>query len=230
MEFEINDAEFLESAVGADFRGTDGAFENAGDFREGEFLETAEEEDFAVVTIKTGESGVEEGVIVAGGSGFPGVGTVVGVVLEVGGIGGVRGGVGLAEMVGGAAAGEVIHPGGEAAFVAVGVSVFEHALEDDLRDILGGGAVAGELYEEAKERAMMAFKEFAERVQLAAAHGKHEFVIGSGSERVHGGDEVVCGLISREWKRIDRNIGSGGEHGRSVEASAWRRLPRETRP
>lgn len=184
--------------MGAHFGGTDGAFENAGDFCEGEFLEAAEEENFTVVAIEAREGGVEEGVIVAGGGGFTGVGTVVGVVLEIDRIGGVRRGVGLAEMVRGAAAGEVIHPRGEAALVAVGVAVFEHALEDDLRDIFGGGAVASEFYEEAEERTMMAFKEFAERVQLAATHGEHEFVIGSRSEGVHGGDEVVCGLISRE--------------------------------
>ncbi len=198
MEFEIDNAEFLERAVGADFGGADGAFENAGDFGEREFLKTAEEEDFAIVAIEAGEGSVEEGVIVARGGGFTGVGTVVGVVLEIDGIGGVRGGVGLAEVIRGAAAGEVIHPRGEAAFVAVGMAVFEHALEDDLRDILGSGAVAGKFHEEAEERAMMAFKEFAERVQLTAAHGEHEFVIGGGGEGVHGGDEVVCGVINRE--------------------------------
>lgn len=184
--------------MGADFGGTDRAFEDARDFGEGEFLKAAEEEDFAVVAIKAGERGVEERVIVAGGGGFPGVGALIGVMLEIDGIGGVRRGVGLAEVVRGAATGEVIHPRGEAAFVAISMAVFEHALENDLGDVLGGGAMTGEFYEEAKERTMMAFKEFAERVQLTAAHGEHELVIGGGGEGVHGGDEVVCGVINRE--------------------------------
>jgi hypothetical protein len=204
----------VEGAVGADFGGTDGAFEDARDLGEGEFLKTTEEEDFAITALEAGEGGVEKGVIVAGRSGFAGVRTVVGVMLKIHRIGGVRGCVGFAEVVRCAATGEVIHPSGEAAFVAVGVAVFEHALEDDLGDVLGAGAIAGELHEETEKWTVMTFKEFSERVQLAAAHSEHEFVIGAGGEGVHGGDRVVFEGINREQARIDRNIWSGGEHGR----------------
>lgn len=205
--------------MGADFGGPDGAFEDAGDLGEGEFLETAEKEDLAIIAIEAGEGGVEKGVIVAGRGGFAGVGSVVGVVLKICRIGGVRGGVGFAEVVRCAATSEVIHPSGEAAFVAVSMAVFEHALEDDLRDILGGSAMPREFYKETEERAMMAFKEFAERIQLTAAHGEHEFVIGARCEGVHGGDGVVFEGINREQARIDRNIWSGGEHGRWASAA-----------
>ena len=59
-------------------------------------------------------------------------------------------------MIGGAPAGEVVHPGGEAAVIAIRVAVFEHPLEHRLRDVLGGRAVAGQLGEEAEERAVVA--------------------------------------------------------------------------
>ena len=58
--------------------------------------------------------------------------------MKIRGIGRLRGGVGFAEMVRGAAAREVIHPGGEAAVVAIGVAVFQHPLKNNLGDILGG--------------------------------------------------------------------------------------------
>lgn len=201
----------------ADLGGADGAFEDARDFGEREFLEAAQEEHLAIAVIEAAEGGAEEGVVVAGGGGLAGVGAVVGVMMEVGGIGGVGRGVGLAEVVGGAAAGEVIHPGGEAAVVAVGVAVFEHALEDDLGDVLGGGAVAGELDQEAEERAVVPFEEFAERVEPAIPDGEHQGMIGKRRVcgRVHGSDDVVGKGASGKRARIDGNFESGGEHGRS---------------
>ena len=135
LEPEIDVAQFVERAVGADLGGADGAFEDAGDFGEGELLEAREEEHLAVVAVEAGKRGVEERVVVADGGAGAGVGRVVGVILEGDGVGGVGCGVGFAEVVGGAAAGEVIHPRGEAAVVAVGVAVFEHPLEDGLRDV-----------------------------------------------------------------------------------------------
>lgn len=183
-------------------------------------MKTAQKEHLAFAVVEAGESGVEEGVIVAGGSGLAGVGAVVGVVVQIAGIGGVGRGVGLAEMIGGAAAGKVIHPRGETAVVAVSVAVFEHPLEDDLGDVLGGGAVAGELDQEAEERAVVAFEEFAERVEPAVAHGEHQSVIGerSGCGRVHGSDDVVGKGVSGEGARIDGNFEGGGEHGRKQGA------------
>ena len=229
MEFEVNGAERVQGAVGADLGGADGALEDAGDLGEGEFLETAEEEDLAFVAVEPGEGGVDQRVVVADGGVVGGVGAVVGVVLEIGGVGGVRGGVGLAEMVGGAAAGEVIHPGGEAALVAVGVAVFEHPLEDHLRDVLGGGAVAGEFGEKPEERPVVALEQLAQGVEFAAADGEHELMIGSGGGGVHGGDGSVEAGINRGPGRIDRNFGSEGEHGRNGGAAAWRELPGKTR-
>ena len=143
LQLEIDVAEFVERAVGADFGGADGAFEDAGDFGEREFLKTREEQHLADIAIEAGEGGAEECVIVARRRMVRGVGCVVGVFLEVRGVGGVRRGVALAEMIRGAAAGEVIHPGGEAAVVAIGVPVFQHALKHGLHDILGGFALAG---------------------------------------------------------------------------------------
>lgn len=179
MEAEINGAELLQGAVGANLGGADGAFEDAGDFREGEFLKAAEEENFAVALVEAGEGGVDQRVVVADDGGVTGVGAVVGVVLEIDGIGGIRGGVGLPEVVGGAAAGEVIHPGGEVPLVAVGVAVFEHAFEDDLGDVLGGGPLAGKLDEKTEERAVVALEEFAKGVEFAVADGEHQGVVGA---------------------------------------------------
>ena len=215
--------------MGADFGGADGAFEDAGDFREREFLETAEEQDLAVAMVEMRERGVDQGVIVALLGVGTGVGAIVGVVVEIDRIGGVRGGVGFAEVVGGAATREVIHPGGKAALVTVSVPVFEHPLEYDLGDILGGGAVAGKLDQETEERAVVAFEELAERVELTVAHGEHQSVIGNGSVGVHGGDGVVWAAVNREGRRIDRNFWSGDEHGKKWTEAAWRLLQGETR-
>ncbi len=200
--------------MGADFGGTDGAFEDAGDLGEGEFLETREQEHLASIAVEAVERGTEEGVVVAGGGAFAGVGSLVGVVLEIGGIVGGGCGGGFAEVIGGAAAGELIHPGGEAAFVAVGVAVFQHALEDDLRDILGGGAVTGEFHEETEERALVALEEFAERVEFAGADGEHQRVVGA---RFGGG--VHGDGINHGRARVKTDFCGGGDHG---GREAWR--------
>lgn len=196
--------------MGADFRGADGAFEDAGDFGKREFLETCEQQHLAIVAIEAGEGGVEERVIVADGGVVTGMRPIVGVVLEIGGVGGVGRGVGLAEVVGGAAAREVIHPGREAAFVAVGVAVFQHALKHRLRDVLGSGAVAGEFHEEAEKRAVVAFEEFAERVEFAVADGEHQGMVGAWfGGGVHGSGAV----FNHEGVRRDTNFWRVGDHG-----------------
>ena len=207
LEAEVDVAQGAEGAVGADLGGADGAFEDAGDLGEGEFLEAGEEEDFAVVAVELGEGGVEQGVVVAGGGVVGGVRTLVGVVVEIGGIGGVGGGAGAAEVVGGAAAREVIHPGGEAAVVAVGVAVFEHPLENRLREVLGDGALAGEFDEKAEERAVMALEQLPERVELAVADGQHQGVVGAwfgGGGGVHGGQSA--GAINQSGARRNMNF------------------------
>ena len=226
LEFEINRAQLVESAVGADFGGADGAFEDAGNFGEREFLETREEQDFTVIAVEAGEGGVEESVVVAGGGAVAGVGRVLGVVRQVGGVGGKWSGVGFAEMVGGAAAGEVIHPRGKTAVVAIGVAVFEHPLENGLGDIFGGGALAGELYEEAEERAVVAFEEFAERVEFTVADGEHKSVVGTRCEGgVHRGSGVASGF-NHGWTRMNTDFWIGGDHGGS---GTWLGVARRTR-
>jgi hypothetical protein len=196
--------------VGADLGGADGALEDAGDFGEGELLEAGEEEDLAILVVEAGEGGVQKSVIVAHGGMLAGEGGLVGVILQVGGIGGVRGGVAAAEVIRGAAAREVVHPRGEAAVVTIGVTVLQHPLKDDLGDVLGGGAVAGQLDEKAKERAVMAFEEFAERVEIAVADGEHQSMIGAWfGSWVHwkGGSAVSDGRVG-----MNRDFFDGGNH------------------
>lgn len=59
LELKIEFAQLAERAVGADFGGAGGAFEDGGDLDEGEFLKPAQEQDFAVVTVEAGERRVE---------------------------------------------------------------------------------------------------------------------------------------------------------------------------
>ncbi len=210
LEADVDIAEFAQCAMSADFGGADGAFEDAGDLGEGEFLEAGEKKDFAIVAVEAGEGGVEEGVVVAGGGMVAGVGALVGVFLEIGGISGVGRGVGLAEVVSGAATGEVIHPGAETAVVAVGVAVFEHPLEDGLCDVLGRRALTGEFNEKAEERAVVAFEEFPERVQFAIADGEHQDVVGAlFGGGVHGGRVRV---FNHGWRRMNTDFWKGGNH------------------
>lgn len=219
---KIKVAQGAQGAVRANFRGPDGAFEDAGDLGEREVLKAAEEEDFAVVAGEAAEGGVEEGVVVAGGGVFAGVGRVVGMRVKRGGIGGGGPMGGLAKMVGGAAAGELIEPGGERALVAVGVPVFEDALKDRLREVFRGGALAGEMAKKTEEPAVVALEELAEGIEVAGADGEHEGVIGSGGGGVHG---EAGGSVSRGRAGGNAEIGEVGDHG-----GTWRSVARETGP
>ncbi len=228
LEFEIDGAQRSEGAVGADFGGADGALEDAGNFGEREFLETCEEEDFAVAAVEAGERDVEEGVVVAEGGAGAGVGRIVGVVLQDDGVGGVRRGVGFAEVVGGAAAGEVIHPRGETAVVAVGVAVFEHPLEDGLRDVFGGGVLTGVFHEKTEEGSVVALEEFAERVEFAVADGEHESVVGAGfGGGVHREGGAGATGFNHGGTGMNTDFWVGGDHGGS---GTWWVVPRRTRP
>lgn len=228
LEFEIDGAQRSEGAVGADFGGADGALEDAGNFGEREFLETCEEEDFAVAAVEAGERDVEEGVVVAEGGAGAGVGRIVGVVLQDDGVGGVRRGVGFAEVVGGAAAGEGIHPRGETAVVAVGVAVFEHPLEDGLRDVFGGGVLTGVFHEKTEERSVVALEEFAERVEFAVADGEHESVVGAGfGGGVHREGGAGATGFNHGGTGMNTDFWVGGDHGGS---GTWWVVPRRTRP
>ncbi len=154
-------------------------------------MKTREEEHLASVLIEARESGVEQVVFVAHGGPLAGVGRVVGVVTQVVRIhGGGRVG-GFAEMIGGAAAGEVIHPGREAAVVAIGMAVFQHPLKNRLRDVLRGGTVAGELDQESKELPVMPLEKFAQRIEFAVTHGEHQIVIGERGSGLHGSGSAI---------------------------------------
>ena len=163
--------------MGAHFGCSDGAFENGGDFGERVSFEATQEEDFAIILVEFVQRVIEQRVIIAGRGMGISEGALIRVMVEIGGIGGGGGFVGFAEMIGGATSREVIHPGGEVAFIAVGVAVFEHALEDDLGDIFGGGAIASIFRQKAEERPVVLLKEFSERIKVALAHGEHEFVV-----------------------------------------------------
>ena len=179
QELEIGITELAEGAMRADFGGADGAFEDAGDFREGEFLESREQEHFAVIVIQAGEGHVEQFVIIAGGGVLRRVRGIVGMLVQGDRIGGPRRGARLAEMIGGTAAREMIHPCGEAPVVAISVPVLQHALKNRLRDVFRRGPVAGELDQKTEQRPVMPFEKLAQRIEFASADGEHQGVVGS---------------------------------------------------
>lgn len=194
MQFKVNPAQRVQGAMRADFGGADRAFENASDLGEREFLEATKEKDFAVVVIKSRQGRLQQKVIVVDRGAFAGVRIFVRVVLEFHRIVGGGSGGRAAKLIGGAAPGELIHPGGERTFVAISVAVFEHSLEHHLRYVLGRGAGMAELDEKTEERAVMAFEEFAQRIEFAVTNREHERMIGTafGPERelpavIHGG-------------------------------------------
>lgn len=213
-QLKIDVAQLAEGAMGADFCGADGAFENAGDLGEGEFLEAREEQYFAVVAIEPGERDVEERAIVARGRLVGGVGRIVGVFVQLRGIDRVRRGAGFAEMIGGTAAGEMIHPRGEAAFVAIRVAVFQHALKHDLHEILRPGAIPCELEQKSKKRPVMAFKELTQRIELSCADSQHQGVVRTLFDgRIHDGRGARA--FNQRRMRLNMDFGKSGNHGGS---------------
>lgn len=102
-------------------------------------------------------------------------------------------------------------PGGEFALVAVGVPVFEDALEDDLDDVFGGINGAGEPGEETEERTVVPLEKIAEAGELAGAYLEHQVVVAG---IVHGFREHNCSVLGR---------GSEGDLGRREGhgATAW---------
>ena len=189
-----------------DAGGADRALEDAGDLGERELLEAREEEDLAVVAVEAAEGAVKEGMVVPARRGLVGAARLVGVGLQVGGVDadGRRGG--LPEMVAGAAAGQVVHPGREAALVPVGVAVLEHPLEHGLGDVLGRGPVAGQLGQVAEEGAVVALEELAHAVQVAVADGEHELMVGKGGVGFHGRGSAP---VKSRWSGMHRDFGGG---------------------
>lgn len=58
------------------------------------------------------------------------------------------------------------------------MAVLEDALEYGLGDVFGCGVLTGKLDEESKQRPMVPFEEFAERIKIAVANGQHQSVVG----------------------------------------------------
>jgi hypothetical protein len=128
-------------------------------------------------------------------------------------------------VVGGNLAGKMVDPGGELALVAVGVPVFQDAVENELHEILAGGALAGESHEETIERPVIALEQVAQPLDLAGAHGEHEFVIG-GIRGVHS-DGFLRGL-NHGWTRMNTDFCQHGDHG--MGGRSWKRDEQGNRP
>ncbi len=197
--------------MGADFRRADGAFENAGDLGKREFLKAREQQHLAIVAIEAGERGLEQGVVVTGDRGVRGMRRFVCVLVQILRIDGMRRGACFAEVVGGAAAREVIHPSGEAPVVPVGVAVFEHSLKHRLCDILGRGPIAGVFQEKTEERAMVALEKFTKRVEVTVADGEHQRVIGALFSS--GVQEGGARFFNHGWTGMNTDFFEGGNHG-----------------
>ena len=189
-EFKVERAEFVEGAVGTDFDGTDGTIEQACDFFVVELLEAGEHEDLALGEGQLGEGGAEQGDVFGGGGLFRRRLGGVGLVDEIRRIGGDGERGVFAEMIGSDGAREVKNPGGKLAFVAVGVPVFQDAVENNLDEIFADGRLVGETQKETVEPPLVALEEFTELPDIAGADGKHEVVIGRGC---HVGEHTNCG-------------------------------------
>lgn len=207
--------------MGADLGRSDGALQDAGNLRERKFLEAGEQQHLAILMVELGEGRVEQRLVIARRGVLAGVRSVVHVVVKLRRVGGVRRGVGPAEMICGTSTCQMVHPRREAPVVAIGVAVLQHPLEDRLRHILGSRSIAGELQEKAKELAMMPLEKIAQRIELAVAHGQHQRMVGpvfGGS--IHGGALNPGGY---GWKD------SVFERGNHSGWGTWRWLPRKPR-
>jgi hypothetical protein len=90
-------------------------------------------------------------------------------------------------MIRGATAGKMVHPRGEAAVIAIRVTVFQHALKNCLHDVFRDHPVTGVLDEETEKRAMMPLEQLAQRIEFARADREHQSVVGTLIDRgFHG--------------------------------------------
>jgi len=182
-----------EGAVDAGFGGAGGDVEEATNLVMGEVLKTMQDEDLALFGGEGSEGVLHEIEFV----GFGGLlvsrrGAVVGNVGKSGGVSGGGNAFAPIEVVGRNASGEVVDSGGEFAFVAVGVPVFEHTLEDDLNEVLGDLGFAGKSGEKAEEGAVVSFEQVTESRELAGSDGQHEV--------------VVAGVVPRIRIRVGRAV------------------------
>ena len=144
-------------------------------------------------------------------------------VVQILWIGRSGGGGRFAKVIGGAAAGQMVHPRGETSVVTIGVAVLQHSLENDLGDVLGCRAVSDQFSEESKQRSMMAFEQFAQCVEFAVANRKHQFMIG---ERFGNGWHGGRMVFNHAWLRMRTNIWKIGDHGFGRTCLALQQTPR----
>jgi len=110
--------------------GADAAVEQARELLVVDVVEPVQGEQLALLERQRAERAAHEGEVVGLRGLFGGVRRVVGHLVQVVGLVETDGGVGVfAEVVGGDLAGEMVDPGGELALVAVGVPVFQDAVE-----------------------------------------------------------------------------------------------------
>jgi hypothetical protein len=210
-EFEITITQCPERTVRPDLHGADAAVEETRDVLVGKILEAMEREHLALLERELGERGAHQHEIVARGGAIGRVGSLVREIVQIRWVAG-RGGIGgLAEMIGGHPAGEVVDPGREFSFVAISMPVFKDAEEHELYKVLAGRAMAGQADEKAVERLVMTLEKVAQPVDLAGAYGEHQLVISSfGVFHVSHGTEIFSG-----WRRrVSTNIWGIGNHGR----------------
>src|SRR5215472_7927232 len=74
-------------------------------------------------------------------------------------------------------AGDVKHPGPEAAVVAKRVAILQHPEKDILNQILRRRPVAGYADEEVEESAMIPIEKFAQSFDVAVADGHHQALV-----------------------------------------------------
>jgi hypothetical protein len=94
-------------------------------------------------------------------------------------------------MIGAAAPRHLKHPRGEAAVVAVSVTVFEHALENSLGYVRCGVSIAREFDEVTEKPVLPALEQDAEAIQFPIPHPEHQRVIVERCSHRRGGDGMV---------------------------------------
>jgi hypothetical protein len=202
-----------KGAVGADLRRADTNVEQAGDLVVPEMLETVQGQDLPLVQRQLSECGPHQSKLIRARSLFVGAdGRRVSHPVQVDRIG-WRGQVGLAsKMVSGDFACEVIEPGGELAFVAIGVAVLEDTVEYQLDEILRSGLIIRQTYEETEERVVMPLEQIAQSGEFAGSHGDHQGMV---TRFVHG---RINARRSRSWRNWKLVFGQHGVHGARSES------------
>ena len=225
LKLDVDLAQLLERAVSADFGGADGAFEDAGDFGEGELLETGEEEHFAIVPVEAGKRSVQEGVIITDGRVVRGVRGLVGMILQVGGIGGAGGAELIAELVEHAALGvehEAIGEGGGLT-LSGGEPMLRAAFIEELLGGLSGVDVrietSGQAPRKSFERLAPLVDGFLFDYKVTGA-SRHEELCGGGNDLILGNLDFLCSSGADVVLRLPLvpRVNDGEEHLAAIAA------------